>query len=73
VAYLKLSFQSQSSKFVDKNSDKIYTAIGIAERRIYVLSGKLFEDAKKDNVFPASPLDSISNAIHDIFAADAKP
>jgi hypothetical protein len=60
-------------KFIDKNCDKIYTAIGIAERRIYVLSGKLLEDAKKDNVFPISPLDAITDVIHDIFAEDAKP
>jgi hypothetical protein len=42
-------------------------AIGIADRRIHVLSGCLFTQIRTDNTFTASELDSVSDQIYDWF------
>ena len=69
VAYLKQASYA-AVNWVTKNAEKIYIAIGICERRVYLLSGELFEDAAKANIFPESEFDSVSDDLYEYFHED---
>ena len=57
---------------MNKHYEKIYIALGLVDRRIQMLSGKLLEEAAQNNVFHQSDFDEIPDGVHDMFA-DGKP
>ena len=45
---------------------KVIICIAIAERRIFILSGKLLEQIKRDPQFTPNELDTVSDDIYDL-------
>ena len=66
VAFLK-SLNELTLKQAEQTRELIIVAIGIAERRISVLSGALFTQIKNENSFQTSEIDHVSDQIYDCF------
>jgi hypothetical protein len=68
IAVLKTAVDS-NDKWIMKNKDMVTVAIAVAERRIFVLSGQLFEEMKVSSDFKVNELDTVSDTMYDWFKA----
>lgn len=67
VAFLKTALAA-SNAFLKKNMVKVIICVAIAERRIFILSGRLLEQVKRDPQFTPSELDTVSDDIYDLLS-----
>ena len=65
VSFLKTVMASNNA-FLKKHMIKVIICIAIAERRIFILSGRLLEQVKRDPQFTPSELDTVSDDVYDL-------
>ena len=57
---------ASNNAFLKKHMIKVIICIAIAERRIFILSGRLLEQVKRDPQFTPSELDTVSDDVYDL-------
>ena len=67
VAFLKTAVSAKDA-FLKKNMMKAIICVSIAERRIFILSGQLLEQLKRDPQFTPSELDTVSDDLYDLLS-----
>ena len=65
ISFLKI-FTSSGTTFLKKNHAKVVICISIAERRVKMLSGQIFDQISKGQQFGPNELDTVSDLVYDL-------